>query len=91
MDPVLGAEVLEGEEAVELASDLGYRLGMTGQGVNKGLDRGESVGAGRGAVDGGDLGFASGWKRLDRASSTRAVLCTQQRCSRVEGNTSLTS
>src|SRR5687768_5009875 len=32
--------------------------------------------------------LASGWARLSMASRQFAVLCTQQRCSRVEGKTS---
>jgi hypothetical protein len=57
VDPVLGGEVVEGEQLVELAGDLGDRLGVAGEGVSERLDRAEGVGAGGGTVDGSDLGL----------------------------------
>jgi hypothetical protein len=56
---VLGGEVEEREQRVELAGDLGGRLGELGEPVGEALHGDEGVGAGLGPVDVGDsrLGF----------------------------------
>jgi hypothetical protein len=84
VDPVLGREVEERQQAVEVVADLVGGLGpLRSDSASKRFAAATACSRSSASRISASIFLAVGWADFGSASSTLATLCTQSRCSRV--------